>query len=134
VTTFLIVAGSILGYLAIGLAAARTQAVRIYRWRWDSNVRSYSESIAKEYAPFEAKFTLLGIAAAWPLALVVLAGLGVVGLAFAPVTERKARAEQLRADAEIWRETARTETDPQKKDMAKELARVLREQAEEVDP
>lgn len=129
----MIVIGYVVGYLSAGLVVARALSVRIYRWRWDYNVRVYSEYIARTDAANEAKLFLTFIALLWPLGLVALLGLGAMWFVMAPVSERKERATQLRKDADYWAEIAREEIDDEKKSMAEELAKSLREQAEGVD-
>lgn len=124
---FLIVAGIVLGYFAVGAVYARSQSVRLYRkakkeWGYDSMAReSLGWMIAWRVAawPYAALFDLV----AGPLRTWMTA----------PLTDRKERAEQLRKDAEHWRDEARHEVDGEKKAAYEELARVLREQAEEAD-
>lgn len=129
----LTVLGPVVGYPLAGLVLARALSVRIYRWRWDYNVREYSEYIARKDAATEARLYLALVVLFWPLGLVVLLGLGAMRFVMAPVNDRKERAAKLRADAKYWTGVAAEEIDGEKKAMAEELARVLGAQAKEVD-
>jgi hypothetical protein len=128
----LIAIGIPLGYVLLGALLARTQAVRIFRWRWDRNVREYNETAAKLYAPTEARVALTFMAVFWPFGLVALFVVGLSSFVIAPVNNRKERAEQLRKGADYWAAEARSGDDPEKRRMARELAKSLREQAEEL--
>lgn len=121
--TFLIV----LGYFAVGAVYARSQSVRLYRkakeeWTYESLIR---ESLG---------WMMAWRVAAWPYAVLFDLAAGPLRTWMtAPLTDRKERAEQLRKDAEHWRDEARHEVDGEKRAAYEELARVLHERAEEVD-
>lgn len=123
----ILVVGVIAAYLLIGVFYARSQAVRVYQralaeWRY--------EDIARE----GVRFSLAWRVALWPWAVVFDGVRGLFGGWFmSPIDDRRAKAEQLRKDADAWASQARSEHDPDKRTMAEELARMLREQAEEVD-
>ena len=125
--TFLTVLGIVLGYLAIGAVYARSQSLRLYRkakkeWRYESIVRESLHMMMAWRVAF------------WPYAVVfdLLSGPVRTWLT-SPVSDRQARVEQLRKDAEHWAETARhPSATPQEREMARVLAKSLREQAEEL--
>jgi hypothetical protein len=124
--TLLIVLASVAAYLGIGAAYARTQAVACWqraRKRW-----SYDD-IARQFVIPE----LVWRALAWPYAVVFdLLRDRVAGWIWAPVNDRRAQAEQHRADADAWRGKQWTGT-PAEREMAAELARMCDERAREVD-
>lgn len=121
------------GYLVVGLLLARAMSVRIYRWRWDRNVKAYGEYTARADAGWESKLVLLALTVFWPLGAVVALGIGASRFVMAPVQHRRDKAEQLRKDAEYWELEARNENDSEKRRMARELSKSLREQAKGVD-
>lgn len=125
--TFLTVLGIVLGYFAVGAVYARSQSVRLYKvakenWRYEDMTRETLGWMIAWRIPF------------WPWAIVQDAIRGPLRRWFmSPIDDRKERAEQLRKDAEHWRDEARYEVDGEKKAAYEELARVLRERAREVD-
>lgn len=132
-TEFLIALAYPVGYLFVGLLIARALSVRVYRWRWDRNVKAYGEYTARADAGWESKLVLLTLAVFWPLGAFALLGIGAARFVNAPVQSRRDKAEQLRADADFWELEARREDDSEKRRMARELAKSLREQAKGVD-
>lgn len=132
--SFLMNVGIGVGYALIGIAIARSQAVRVYRWRLQENTRMWtSGDMARGCANSEARQALAFIAFFWPLALVVGGVLAMSGFVMAPVSQRKDKAAQLRAEAQVWRDQARDELDPSKRAMAEQLADINDERAKEVD-
>jgi hypothetical protein len=122
----LIVVGSVLAYLAIGAVYARSQAVAAYQrakteWDYDSTIR--------ESVHLQLGFRLF----LWPIMLPFDLGRATVrGWMTAPIAQRKARAEQLRADADQWRDLRRSGS-PQEREMAGVLVDLLEQRAREVD-
>lgn len=127
-TVLLVVLGSVAAYLVVGAFYARSRAVAVHRKA--SRVWS-SEAVVRESVTAMLVWRVL----AWPYAVVfdAVAG-GVAAWVRAPVDGRKLEAAQLRADADAWagRMWAR-DASASERDMAEELARILRERAAEVD-
>lgn len=123
---FLIIVTSLVAYFVIGVVAARIAAVPVAK-HFHSEF-SHHPSRAED----ETRNLLLIIAVAWPLGLVAVAVYGLRAFVYAPVTKRQDHVEKLRADAKYWDGVARDEVDDEKKAMAKELAKSLREQAKEI--
>lgn len=125
--TFLTVLGIVLGHFVVGAVYARSQAARLYKvakenWRYEDMTRETLGWMIAWRIPF------------WPWAIVQDAIRGPLRRWFmSPINDRKERAEQLRKDAEHWRDEARHEVDGEKRAAYEELARVLREQAREAD-
>lgn len=125
--TFLTVLGVILSYLAIGAVYARSQSLRLYQkakeeWRHEGSARESLHMMMAWRVAF------------WPYATVfdLLAG-PVRTWMTSPLTARQARVEQLLRDAKHWDEIARHRSaTPQEREMARVLAKSLREQAEEL--
>lgn len=144
-TNVLIGVGFMLGFFAvyftIGVLFARSQAVRIYQRTYDRNRRMWtytSEEKIREYAHREARSDLAIKVWFWPMemlgALFSALGNGGTNLVMGPVYERQHRAEKLRRDAKTWGEVAEhPSSTAQEREMAKELERLLTQQAEEVD-
>lgn len=135
-----VVAGCLFAYAVAGLLFARSQAVSLYRSAAEEHRRRWPRLAPDLYIPGEVRAKLVTLAVFWPFALVGLLVtrlfrhlFGGRDLLMGPVEERQAKAAQLRADADTWAEQALTEDDPAKRTMARELARMLREQAQEVD-
>lgn len=123
--TDLVVFGSIIGYLAIGALYARAQAANIY----ERHTAAWSGGVER---PILAGAFLLHILF-WPVVMPGTALAPFVGGWFLrPVTDRKERAAQLRADARAWDEKRLTGT-PAEREMAQELAKMCRERAREID-
>lgn len=124
--TTLVVLGSIVAYFVLGAFYARSQALACHaraKERW-----GYEEIVATS-----VKEQMFWRALAWPYAVpfdLIRGGLG--GWFMAPITSRKDRAEQLRADAAAWR-AKRYDGTPAEQAMADELARLCDEQAREID-
>lgn len=122
----LVVIGWIIGYLMVGAFYARSQVIGTHRRasdQWSSPV-SVRESVAI--------VSILRVLF-WPGFMPMDAFRGpVMTWLRAPIETRKSRAEQLRADAQLWREKQRSGTSAER-EMAAELARMCDEQAREVD-
>lgn len=139
---WLIVLGLVLAYLAayftIGVLYARSQAVKIYRKQWARHRRMYSytpDEKITEYAERATREDLRAKAWYWPFAMLrqffVALGDGRNSLLMRPVHERQRKAEELRRDAQTWDAVAtHPNTTESEREMAVELARVLREAAE----
>lgn len=125
----LIVVGSVLAYLAVGAVYARTQAVPAYRRAKADWAYGAYDPLVRESVHLQLALRLL----LWPLVLPFdLFRATVHGWMTAPIAERQARAEQLREDAEQWRDLRRTGT-PQEREMAGVLVDLLEQRAREVD-
>lgn len=120
-STFWLVA--LVVYLLVGAVIARLASVRLHR----DNLRRHGGSVRR--AECDTRLQLFLLALGWPAALLVLPVLGIRSFIYAPVARRQRHAEELRADAKYWDGVAREEIDGEKKAMAEELARSLREQA-----
>jgi hypothetical protein len=133
--TALTVAAIIAGYLAIGVTYARANAIRYYQRCLNNNIKNFAfhpDSAAK-YAEDEYKHVQLAAVFLWPLVIPYDFGRGsFAAWMSAPLTDRRDRANQLRADAGAWREKQRTGTE-QERQMASELARICDERAAELD-
>ena len=140
----LITIGLILGFLAsyalTGVAFARRYAVAIYREKLDENRKNYPstpEEMFTGWAASSARQELVDLALFWPFHVVKVLVEKLLGgggdLLMGPVNKQRARAEKLAADAKYWADVAAEEISPEKKSMAEELARVLREQAKEAE-
>lgn len=125
----LTVIGSIAGflaYLAAGIVYARSQAVACYKrakkaWGYES---IYMDSV---------QLMMAWRVFAWPYAAILDAIRGpLAAWLMAPLTDRKARAQQARDDAERWYGLAKTGT-PAEQAMAPELARICTELAESLE-
>lgn len=135
-TTWLIILGVVLAYLAIGVLYARSKAIEVYREKRKSNERVFSmEEYIEYWTVLETRERLLILTACWALEIPVMALKKAFdrtgGLLLGPVTAQRRRATKLAEDAAYWRKVAEEEVDLEKKSMAEELARVLREQAKE---
>jgi hypothetical protein len=131
--------GFLVAYTGVGILIARRRAVSVYRRTYANNRRAYkytSDEKIVEYADRETHSELFNVALFWPFWLIGMAftGLGNAGsnLLMGPVYERQYRAEKLRADAARWEEVAASATG-ERREMAEELVRILREQAKEVE-
>ena len=133
--------GTIAVHLAVGVAYARSRAVETYRRHLDSQRRCYPAlatgrpDMLADSARRQATMDLRVAAFAWPVHMLI-AFFGALdgrstSLIMAPVDAREAKAAKLRADAETWDAVAGlTDNSQAERDMAAELARVLREAAE----
>lgn len=126
--TFLIVLASILGYLIVGTTYARSQSVRLYR---KAKAEWHYEQLTRE----SLHVMLAWRVAFWPYAMVFDLFAGPLRTWMtSPLTERKEHAEKLRADAKTWDEVAHSRVaTAAEREMARQLVKLLREQAEEVD-
>lgn len=133
--TALTITGIVLGYWLLGAVYARTQVARIYKKVVAENKHWSSPS----YRDYWIKQGMLGglvpRVCFWPIAMIVdlLAGPGARWF-MRPVTERQERAEKLRADAKTWDEVVtHPSSTEQEREMARELAKMLRDQAKEAE-
>jgi hypothetical protein len=126
VNEFVITLVLLVGYLAVGAVIARCAAV--------STARHYHHEFKHEPSRAEKETcgALTLAVVAWPFIGIGLIFFGIRQFVYAPVTKRQAHAEKLQADAKYWDGVAREEIDGEKKAMAEELARSLREQAKGV--
>lgn len=114
-------------HLLVGAVYARSQAVQIYE-------RSIAEWKYPDIAMTGVRFSLAWRVVFWPGAMLFDVVRPVISAWFtAPLDARRAKAAQLRKDADVWAEQACVEHDLDKRIMAEELARMLREQAREAD-
>jgi hypothetical protein len=132
--------GVLAAHLAIGVTYARSRAVETYRRHMDTERRLYPTLIEHrpemciDSARRRTTEDLRVAALAWPVHMLVaffgaLDGRS-VGLIMAPVDQREAKAAKLRADAATWEAVAEhPDTTASERDMATELAKVLRESA-----
>jgi hypothetical protein len=131
----LIVAGSVLGYLLVGAVYARTQVIRIYKKAVRENAHWHGENYRQYWIKQAMLSALVPRAFFWPVAMVVdmCAGPGARWF-MRPVTERQEHAAKLRRDAKTWESVALHEAATlAERDMATELAKVLREEANRED-
>lgn len=134
--TALIVIGSILAvigaYLAIGVAKARSHSVDLYR---KAKTAAHKEwGLISEYAE---KYTNRGYRAAmfrwvfwWPYIPIIA---WFHRLFTGPIDNARADAQEARESAKTWDEVARTAKEPREREMARELAKMLRDQAKAMD-
>jgi hypothetical protein len=116
-----------LGYLMMGLLYARSQAVAVHQRT--SRAWSGMPTTAREAATMQLAWRVV----LWPYAIWFDALRGPLRRwLFAPVNDRKERAEQLRKDAASWREKLYSGT-PAERAMARELVQLCEERAKEVD-
>lgn len=132
---FLLVLASIVGYLTVGALYARSQAVAQYeRLRAKHRRTTQFKDLVDEWTQRDIIPVLGARVAFWPFLIPFDAVRGPLRQWLTrPLDERRAEAEQLRKDADVWASQARSEHDTDKRIMAEELARMLREQAKEVD-
>lgn len=135
--TALIVIGSIVAYLSIGAVYARANAIRYYQHQLAKGRRMYSclyeGERGKRTAESEAKAHMIGALLGWPVRAPYDLAVGPVAhWITAPLTDRRERAAQLRADATAWRAKRHAGT-PAEREMANELARMCDQRAEELD-
>lgn len=133
----MIVLGCIAVYFVLGVLYARSQYLRLWQKRRDANAREHPRSspgFAIRWANDEVRWCIAWRIPVWPVALVFDLTSGSIARWFtAPLTDRRAHAEQLRADAEAW-SAKRTSGTVAEREMAAELARICRELADEVAP
>lgn len=121
-----IIAGSVVAYLAIGVMYARSQVVNC--WRRASEEWNYTDMVRESVMFMVAWRVLL-----WPWGVLFDAVRGPVARWFMhPVNSRRDRAQQLREDAQLWREKRREGSESERA-MADELARLCDQMAREVD-
>lgn len=138
---FLIAMGIILGmaalYATIGIVYARRRAVAVYQRYYAEKRSMFRYTPDADIARAAAQWTrddLVMKAWFWPLEMLQELFAGGSSLLMKPVVERQRRAAALVRDAETWERVAEQEVDDEKRAMAEELARILREQAKEVEP
>lgn len=126
-TALIIVLASIAGYVFVGLSYARSQVQACYRrakaeWTYDQIVKgSVNAQLAVR--------CLL-----WPVMMVVDTFRGPIrDWLWQPHTEQVERAEQLKRDAEMWREKSWDRSvSAEERDMARQLAEMCQASANEV--
>lgn len=126
-TNLLAVIGVVVAYFAAGAFYARSQAVPAYERARKAG--AYGEDSRRESVALQ----LLWRVVAWPYAIIFdLIRAGVRTWFFSDIDSRKARAEQLREDAEAWDQKRHTGT-PAEQAMAAELTELCKQRAKDLD-
>ena len=120
----LIAAGSVGGYLAVGVLYARSQSVKCLRMAKARNEHWFSKAIAASYTREQYRVAICARVFAWPV-------VGISGLISGPIDTALRDAEEHAKTAEFWRERVREAETEGERAMASELASMYSRMAKE---
>lgn len=118
-------------YFAVGICRARAHSVELYRAAKAKASREWS--IARHVEEYAVKYHRAEVTKWvwwWPYMPVIA---WFQSAYTAPLEKARAAAAEARASAKTWDEVARTATTDRERDMAWELAKMLRDQAKSLD-